>query len=85
MDLFLVACPITQFCNQITSDLLQYNYGDDIDLPNYQVWSVDDESWQKTVYFSNPTTGVDHNTLFNVSGLVALSDTNLTATPGKID
>lgn len=71
-------CVITQ----VTRDLLEYNHGADVDAAHHHVWAYDDVRWQGSVYFNNPTTGVDHLTTFNVSGLVVLSDTNLTVAPG---
>lgn len=74
-------------------ELLTYNegisgtdngdFGNDVDLPFQQTWYYPDERWEGNVFFTAPTSGINHETTFNVSGLVALSDMNLTVTPGK--
>ena len=60
--------------------MLTYNNGslDDIDTPQQHIWWDYDGLWDKSVFFPEPSTGIDHITTFNTSGLVVLSETNLT-------
>ena len=77
---------------QVIRELLTYNeglsgtdwdFGNDVDLPFQQNWYYPDDRWEGSVFFTAPTSGINHETTFNVSGLVALSDMNLTVTAGE--
>ena len=65
---------------QIARELMTFNSGplDNVDRPQQHVWFTDDNLWQQSVYFNQPSTGNDFITTFNASGLVVLSDLNLT-------
>ena len=69
---------------QINDELLTYNHGslDDVDTPLQQIWYDDNDRWQQRVFFNQPSSGIDHLSTFNVSGLVVLSDMNLTIPDG---
>ena len=69
---------------QVSDELLTYNHGSllDIDAPLQQTWYDDDSRWERKVFFNQPSSGIDHMTTFNVSGLVAMSDSNLTIPDG---
>ena len=67
-------------CMQVMRELMTFNAGDrdNIDAPQQHVWYYDDFQWEESVFFNQPTTGIDLITTFNASGLVVMSDVNLT-------
>ena len=69
---------------QVTRELLSLNSGDrdNIDAPQQHIWYYDDERYEGSVFFNQPTTGIDHITTFNASGLVVLTDLNITVPEG---
>ena len=75
---FVTSCVTSHV--QISRELMTFNSGplDNVDQPQQHVWFTDDNLWQQSVYFNQPSTGNDFITTFNASGLVVLSDLNLT-------
>nr|UCK81481.1 macroglobulin-complement related protein-like 3 [Arenicola marina] len=61
---------------KIVSELMTYD--DPYEGPYQHIWNLDSESWEKSVFFTAPTGGIDTLTTLNASGLVALSDMNMT-------
>ena len=51
--------------------------------PYEHVWWYHDDRWDEQVFFPSPTEGIDTLTTFEVAGLVALSDRNMTFRDGE--
>ncbi|ELU06775.1 hypothetical protein CAPTEDRAFT_193982 [Capitella teleta] len=62
---------------QVIKELMSYTQP--ADLPFVQTWHHNDARWEDSIFFSAPTTGMDTLTTVETSGLVALTDMNMTA------